>query len=353
MAGPQPVPTVADGSFEGVDAVVLTAAGYTATFLPELGLLGASLTHDGHEYLSLHGGVDFYRQHHTTGLPLLHPWANRLARPRYNVGDTWVEFDERPPVYMLDGLPIHGTMNAAAGWEIEAEFADSTRAMLQVRFAFGDHPAQLASFPFPHDLVVFVELSDLGLRVTTTIHATGAVDVPVSFGWHPYFVLPGVERRDLTVVLPDREHLELDGAGLPTGGSTHEAASTHLLGDGSLETTFDDLYRLVDEVGGRRLAIEGPAPDAPSRQRLVIELDELYPYAQVYAPAGASFVALEPMTAPVNALVSGDHRIVPAGETASASLVIRVEHVADPAAESADPLVVLVTPTTPTTPTES
>ncbi len=337
MADSHVVPTVGDGSFEGVDAVVLTAAGYTATFLPELGMLGASLTHDGHEYLSLHGGVDFYRQHHTTGLPLLHPWANRLARPRYNVGDTWVEFDPQPPVYVLDGLPIHGTMNAAAGWEVEAEFADTTRAMLQARFAFGDHPEHLASFPFPHDLVVFVELSDLGLRVTTTVHATGEVDVPVSFGWHPYFVLPGVERRDLCVVLPDRDHLELDGQCLPTGGETHEAASTHLLGDGSLETTFDDAYRLADTPDGRRLALEGPGPDGSNRQRLVIELDELYPYAQVYAPSNAGFVALEPMTAPINALISGDHRIVPAGETASASFVVRVEHLPDPIDEPIEP----------------
>ena len=36
------------------------------------------------------------------------------------------------------------------------------------------------------------------------------VPVPVSFGWHPYVMLPGVDRRDLSVVLPAREELELD-----------------------------------------------------------------------------------------------------------------------------------------------
>lgn len=320
-------PEVRPGSFEGVDAVELEAGGYTATFLPELGLLGASFTYDGQEYLSLHGGVDHFRQGHTTGLPLLHPWANRLARPRYEVDGTWVDFDLTPPVQALDGLPIHGTMIGARGWSVEAQFADSTRAMLQARFVFSDHPDQLRSFPFPHDLVVFVELSDLGLKVTTTIHATGTVAVPVTFGWHPYFVLPGVPRRDVTLVLPDRDHLDLDLHLLPDGGTRAEAASRVRLGDGSLGAVFDDAYRLADPPASRELALEGPPshdPDAPTR-RLAITFDEWYPYAQVYAPADASFVALEPMTAPANALVSHDHRVVPPGESHSASFTVRVD----------------------------
>lgn len=335
MAPPHEAPTARTGSFEGVNSVELTGGGYTATFLPELGMLGSSLTVDGHELLSLHGGVDHYREGHTTGLPLLHPWANRLARPRYEFDGTWVDFDRSPPVHLSGDLPIHGTMIAATGWQVEAVLADSTRSLLQARFPFGSSPERLASFPFPHDVVLFVELSDLGMRVTTTIHATGDRRVPVSFGWHPYFVLPGVHRRDLSVVLPDREHLVSDARGLPTGDSTQLAASTTLLGDGSREATFDDTYRLGSAEADRVLAIEGPAPAGTGRVRLSIELDEFYPYAQVYAPSGSSFVALEPMTAPVNALVSGDHRVVPPGESFAASFVVRYEAVDPPATDEA------------------
>ncbi len=328
------------GSFEGVDAVELAAAGYTATFLPELGLLGASLTFEGHEYLSLHGGVDHYRGRHTTGLPLLHPWANRLARPSYEVDGTWVDFDTSPPVVALDGLPIHGTMLCAEGWSVEAQFADSTRAILQARYVFSDHPEQLRSVPFPHDLVVFVELSDLGLKVTTTIHATGTADVPVSFGWHPYFTLPGVERRDTTLVLPPRDHLELDLHLLPNGNARAEPATRVRLADGSLAEVFDDAYRLVDEPGAREFALEGPPShdrDAPAR-RLSVTFDEWYPYAQVYAPGDHDFVAIEPMTAPANALLTHDYRVVPPGESHSASFTVRVDPLdADPDPEP-DPL---------------
>lgn len=330
-----PAPAVRSGSFEGVDAVELDAGGYTATFLPDLGMLGASLTYDGQQLLSLHGGVDGYRAGHTTGLPLLHPWANRLSRFGYEVQGRWVDFTDAPPVHTVDGLPIHGTMTAVAGWSVEAQFADSTRAMVQARFPFGEHPEQLRSFPFPHDLVLFAELSDLGLRVSVTIHATGDVEVPVSFGWHPYLVLPGVERRDLTLILPDREHLELNLRKLPTGTSTHEAAAAMQIGAGEREVTFDDSYRLVGEGReARTLAIEGAVsgvPDAP-RRRLSIELDDSYRYAQVYAPSGEAFVALEPMTAPTNALDSGDHQMVPPGESWTASFVIRLDTIDPPAA---------------------
>ena len=334
MAEPAPVPpAVAEGSFEGLNSVELRAGGYALTLVPELGLLGTSLLADGREVLSLHGGVDAYRQGHTTGLPLLHPWANRLARPRYEVDGVWVDFELEPPVHVANGLPIHGTMTAARGWQVEAQFADSTRAMLQARYTF-DHPDQLASFPFPHDLVVFYEVSDLGLRVTTTIHATGTSGVPVSFGWHPYLVVPGAPRRELAVVLPELDHLVLDGFLVPSGESRRQDAMTVVLGDGSLEKLFDDAYRLV-EGASRVLAIEGP-DDRRVVRRVSIELDDRFPYAQVYAPSDARFVALEPMTAPGNALVTGDHPTVPAGESYSASFRVWVDDVPDPDDEDAD-----------------
>lgn len=327
-AAPAPVPpAVAEGSFEGLNSIELSAGGYAATFVPELGLLGTSLLADGREVLSLHGGVDAYRQGHTTGLPILHPWANRLARPRYEIDGTWVDFPLTPPVHTAKDLPIHGTMTAARGWQVEAQFADSTRAMLQARYTF-DRPEQLVSFPFPHDLVVFFEVSDLGLRVTTTVHATGSVNVPVSFGWHPYFVVPGAPRRELAVILPELDHLEVDGFAVPTGVSRREDPATTVLGDGSLEKIFDDGYRLV-EGGGRVLAIEGPDEQREVR-RVSIELDDFYPYAQVYAPSDERFVALEPMTAPTNALLTGDHPTVPPGESFTASFRVWVEDVPDP-----------------------
>ncbi len=51
-----------------------------------------------------------------------------------------------------------------------------------------------------------------------------------------------------------------------------------------------------------------------------------YPYAQVYAPDDDDVIALEPMTAPTNALVTGGPELplVEPGETFAASFTITI-----------------------------
>ena len=95
----------------------LAAGGYEAVFLPELGMLGASLKHRGAELLSFHGGAAAFRAGHTTALPLLAPWANRLSRKRFRVGRVEVDV-RRAPSVDPNGLPIHGTMVGAFPWTV-------------------------------------------------------------------------------------------------------------------------------------------------------------------------------------------------------------------------------------------
>jgi hypothetical protein len=65
---------------DGQAAVELAAGPYTARFLPGVGMLGTSFTYNGDELVFFHGDVSRYRAGATTGIALLHPWANRLSR---------------------------------------------------------------------------------------------------------------------------------------------------------------------------------------------------------------------------------------------------------------------------------
>ena len=130
------------------------------------------------------------------------------------------------------------------------------------------------------------------LQVDTTLVPTGDRPVPISFGYHPYLCLPGERRADIRLRLPERRHLELDDRQLPTGRAHAEPAEDEPLG----ARTFDDLYELGDD---RRLGLTG------GRRRIVVELGDGYHHAQVFTPPGSESVCLEPMTAPVNALVDG------------------------------------------------
>ena len=249
-------------------------------------------------------------------MPLLYPWANRLARRRFRTAGVEVDLRGLPLHADGNGLPIHGTMTARSGWHVTRLGAGERVAQLTARFDFDASPELLASFPFPHELTVAVVVSAGGLRVTTSVRPTDAAPVPVSFGWHPYLRVPGVRRDEWELVLPACAHARLDRRGIPTGRARAQAPSRARLAGREL----DDLFALGPD---RVLAL------ASARRCLTVTFDDRYPFAQVYAPAGGPFCCIEPMTAPTNALVTGDHPTVRPGETFAASFALSVSREPD------------------------
>ena len=205
-----------------------------------------------------------------------------------------------------EGLPMHGTMIGRDGWTIAA----LGRGRIDAWCDFGAHPELLDAFPFPHVVRVAVRVGRRRVRVDTTVEATDATPVPVSFGWHPYWRLPG-RRDDWTVDLPDVAHARLDRRGIPTGRARVEPAGTRTLRDHE----FDDLFAFA---GRRTAAVHGGG------RELRLAIDEGYPFLQMYAPAGRGFCCLEPMTAPTDALVSGAHPTVRPGASFRASFTASV-----------------------------
>jgi aldose 1-epimerase len=308
-------PSLRFGTVDGEPAVTLAAGELEATFLPGLGLLGTSLRHRGEELLALPGGVEGYRDRHVTGLPLLAPWANRLPGWRYRAAGVEVSLEGLDLPTDPAGLPIHGTLTARPGWRLERLAAEADRAVLVAGFDYGAWPELLAAFPFPHRLTVAATLQEASLAVTTTLAATDQRPVPVAFGWHPYLRLPGTPRAAWRLLLPRRTHLELDDRGLPTGRSAEEPAEADPVGG----RTYDDLYALEDDPGGRRLGLEAAG------RRLVVGYGDGYDHAQVFAPPGAEFVCLEPMTGPTAALAAGTTPLVAPGDTFAARFTVTVE----------------------------
>ena len=294
---------------DGVAAITLTAGATRFTVMPEIGLLGAALVHHDRAYLDLHGGPDAARRGHTTGFPLLAPWANRLSSSTYRVGSHGVDLTDLPIHLDGNGLPIHGVMVGRPGWELVSVKGQPGSASLTARFDAGADEEVMAAFPFPHELLVGFTVTPGRLTTATTLVATGRRSVPVSFGWHPYFRLPDTERSRIRLGMPARHRILLDDRGIPTGEEVPEPASIRRLGDSS----FDDAYRLGRD---RQLLL------ASGRRRLSVVFDGKYPYAQVYAPVDAEFVALEPMTAPTDALRSGTTPMVEPGERFTARFAV-------------------------------
>jgi aldose 1-epimerase len=262
------------------DACRLAAGDLEAIFLPAHGMLCASLRHRGEELLrrveDLAGAA---AKGSSAGIPLLHPWANRLDGARYHAAGRDVELDLRSPLLHLDGngLPMHGVPWSHLVWDVSTSSGERIAAHLE-----WSRPDLLAVFPFRHRLELTATLRESGLSIDVTLRANAEDPVPVSFGFHPYF------------------GLSFGGFGAPLGTSA-----------------FDDGFTAL-----------GPAPSfalSGGGRRIAVHFLEGFDYAQVFAPAAQDYVALEPMTAATNALVSGQGlRIVAPGESFRAAFRVDV-----------------------------
>ncbi len=307
------------GEIDGIRTLSLcspAAGGVEATFAPGAGMVCCSVVHRGAEVLGQRHGLRAYAERASTmGIPLLYPWANRLNELDFPLAGREVRLDPGWPHMSVDenGLPIHGLLGGVSGWEVSAHEADHDGARVRARFGFDEASGLTAAFPFPHELELTAELGGATLEVRTAVVAPAGSPVPISFGFHPYLRLPDVPRAEWEISVPVREHLLLDGSGLPTGEREPAPDEAGPLAD----RTFDDAYTyaqgepFVLAGGGRRIELSfGPG----------------YPFAQLYAPPDDDVVAFEPMTAPTNALVTAgpDLAMIEPGDRYEAAFELRI-----------------------------
>ena len=275
-------------------------------------MLGASLRHRSEEILRRVEDLDAAAaKGSTAGIPFLHPWANRLAGLRYRAAGQEVALDPLSPLLHFDehGLPNHGVPWSVLTWEV----SDSRQDFIAARLEWSRSDL-LAVFPFRHQVELDATLRPDGLTLETTLIAGRDGQVPVSFGFHPYFGLTGLSRAQWRLDLPAMRRLVIDQRGIPTG----EEKSFDGIGNQLGEHDFDDGFALTDERASF-------SPTGAGR-RISVELLEGYRYAQIFAPKDKEYVALEPMTAPANALTRGRGlRLVEPGRQFRAAFRIRVD----------------------------
>lgn len=132
-------------------------------------MLGASLRHRGEELLRrIENLDDAAAKGSTAGIPLLHPWANRLDGATYRAADRDLTLDLASPLLHLDAkrLPIHGVPWSQLTWDITS--LDSRHVTARLDWSRDE---LLAVFPFPHALEMNATLRPDGLTIETTLVA--------------------------------------------------------------------------------------------------------------------------------------------------------------------------------------
>jgi aldose 1-epimerase len=285
----------------------ISAGGYRAVVTESGGALRL-LTHSGRDL------VDGFAEDETSSGgrgQLLMPWPNRVRDGQYSFGGRDHQLALTEP---KRHNASHGLARWAA-WTVQEHTTHSVALTYRLMAQTG--------YPWTVDLSVVYDLSADGLTVTQT--ATNGSDAPAPYasGAHPYLAVGAGPVDGLELTMPAATRLLVDPERLlPTGereavdGTPYDFRVARPLRGVVLNDSFTDLAR--DDSGVATAVLRDPASglgvalwvDGHHRWLLLYTADDV-------AATARRSVAVEPMTAPPDALRSGDDLLTlgPAGSS--------------------------------------
>jgi aldose 1-epimerase len=235
---------------------------------------------------------------------VLVPWPNRIEDGTWSLDGVTQQLDLTEPARHN---AIHGLLRYTGYDLIERAEASVTLGAT----VFPQH-----GYPFHLATTVRYELVEDALEVTHTATNLSATKAPVAFGTHPFLTIGDVAPEELVLTVHAATHVEVDArlnptAIVPVDGTDFDLRAGRRLGDLHL----DDGWGGVQTRDGVSASLR--APDGRSVELLQ---DANHGWIQVFTtrdfPGTSLAVAIEPMTAPVNAFNSGiDVHWVEPGET--------------------------------------
>jgi aldose 1-epimerase len=230
----------------------------------------------------------------------LAPWPNRVRDARWTLDGEVQQLDITEPAR---GGALHGLLQFTE-YEVREQSPDAV--------TLGAFIAPQHGWPFALDTWVRYALEDDGITVTHGVTNLSARRSPWAAGTHPFVRVGATPVEQLTLTAPVSTYFEVDERLNPTAESPVvpdvDLRGGRLVGDLELDTAYGTL-RHARASGGRG---ESAWLDAPDGSRTTVWQDLDWGYLQVFTtpiyPRGhttGTAVAIEPMTAPPDALNSG------------------------------------------------
>jgi aldose 1-epimerase len=256
-----------------------------------------------------HAGTPLVTSYDADQLPphgagqLLSPWPNRVDGGRYSFGGAEYQLALSEPAL---GNAIHGLTRWAAWARVAHDRSEVTLRSV---------PHGLQGYPFAVQVDVTYRLhAESGLHVSVSAVNKGSRPAPWGYGQHPYLTVATPTIDDCELTLPVDYWLPVDGRLIPSG-APQDVAGTELdfrtarkLGDTKLDHAFTGLRREPDGLAWVRLQA--------SSKRTALWADASFRWLQVFTSDGLeaehrrTALAVEPMTCPPNAFVSGEDLLV-------------------------------------------
>lgn len=212
---------------------------------------------------------------------------------------------------------LHGFL-ADASFAVVNTCCDEKTALVQTSFCYD---GEENGYPFPCRIEIQYRLSAQQLSCTTRVTNTGPQNMPVAFGWHPYFQLSApLDNYELHV--PAKAQFYINDNYLNTGkrivmakkGTTSVRLRPGLFGCFELAAEQPSVVWLWNKKEGHIITLTTTGEQ------------ERFDYCQVYVTANGDAVALEPMTAIGNALNNGiGLQVLHPGESLTKHFDLRLE----------------------------
>lgn len=235
---------------------------------------------------------------------VLVPWPNRVRDGRWSQRGTDYQLALTEPKL---GNASHGLLRFTP-YRVVGSEADAVTLAADV-FPQTGYPFHLATR-------VTYALTDDGLEVLHQITNVGRDAAPVALGTHPYLCISDVPTAELQLEVDAATWFRLDERNLPIAeepvDAAHDLRTPRRVGELTLDTAYTTLRRGADA------RVRGVL-HAPDGRRLELWAGAGFEYLQVFTtdryPGHDLAVAIEPMTAPADALNSGrDLRWLDPGE---------------------------------------
>lgn len=182
-------------------------------------------------------------------------------------------------------------------------------------------------YPFILSLRQQYELTNDGLVVTTSATNIGVTAAPYAVGMHPYFTVGTPKIDDNLLKVPARQYLPRtpNGAAIvpmePVNGTLWDFRSATPIGS-SLFAPAIIYGNLVRDADGRARTVLSNPSGSPT---VTVWTDEAINFLTLFTTATRPSLAIEPCTAPSNALNHGlGLRVLAAGETFRSSFGVQV-----------------------------
>lgn len=223
---------------------------------------------------------------------ILAPWPNRVDGASWWLNGHEQRLSATEPGF---GHANHGLL-------VETDF--TVREHQQDTVTLGASISMPDGYPFVLDITVAYRLCGDGIATTVTVRNLGETRAPVALGAHPYLRIGDVPTGQLRLHLHADHIWPLNGRHMPVGRRPYAGNIADVpISDSPRHATFES------SDPGQSIAHALTAPDG---RRVTLTADPAYRFTQLWITDALASddgprqaIAIEPMTAPPNALRSG------------------------------------------------